>query len=115
MGFDYQPRCELKVNIDQKSSGHLLSISSNQKTFGPQPFFCYKTNTGQYVHDNLDFQKSFRKWTYTFDRQTIELSSVNKIGIGTNTSYGTTTVTNIDVKSGDINSKYWRVGQEGLC
>ena len=107
MSFDYQPRCELKVNIDQKSSGHLLSISSNQKTFGPQPFFCYKTNTGQYVHDNLDFQKSFRKWTYTFDRQTIELGSVDKIGIGTNTSYGTTTVINIDVKSGDITSKYW--------
>ena len=53
------------------------------------------------------FEQSFKKWTYIFDDQTVQLDSIDQIGIGTNTGYGITTVVNIDARSGDVTSKYW--------
>ena len=106
--FEKQEPCDLNVSIEKiGDETHLMRIKSSNPTFGPQPFFCYKTKTEGYYHDNLDFEKTYYEWTYTFDKLSAPLSVLDQIGLATNNSYGITTVLNIDIKSGDITSKYW--------
>jgi hypothetical protein len=100
-------RCELDIELTRNGSGHILNVTSNQNTFGPQPFFCFKTRSGKYIHDNLDFDENFRKWSYSFDNQTVQLDSLEKIGIGTNNAYGITTVVNIDTRTKNVTNTYW--------
>ena len=106
MNLDPMPRCELDVYLEKTKSGHRLRIQSNESTFGPQPFFCFKTRANHYIHDNLDFQKSFSEWTYTFDEQTMPIETLEMIGLGVNNGYGITTVVNIDPETGKVSSTY---------
>lgn len=79
-------------NISLRLKGNHLTIKSDAPVFGPQPFFAIKTVTGKYYHDNLDFQKPFESWSYTFDEHTIHLHALEKVGVATNDSYGNVTV-----------------------
>lgn len=56
--------------------------------FGPQPFLAFKTKQGDYFHDNFDIDTPEKIWSYTFDDQTIELSNIAKVGVGTAGKYG---------------------------
>ena len=89
--------CGLEIEFGEYGKdGSKLYIESNSPTFGPQPFFAFKTRGGQYFHDNLDFEEPFKKWTYVFDKMTYPIEAIEKIGIGTNDSFGNTTVKVID-------------------
>ena len=79
------------INFLMTLDGNQLSIKANAPTFGPQPFFAIKTSSGEYLHDNLDFQKPFRSWSYVFDENSIQLEAVEKIGIGTCDNVGNVT------------------------
>ena len=108
MKLEKKEKCELTLNIKKNSDGaNTLSIKSSSDTFGPQPFFSFKTHTNQYFHDNLDFQVPFREWTYTFDEETMPLNAIEKIGVATNNSYGITSVTNLTVSSNKIENYYY--------
>jgi len=63
-----------------------------------------KSKKGEYFHDNFDFQIPKRKWTYTFDEETLPIKLVEKIGIATNNSIGQTSVEVYDVLSGRTTS-----------
>lgn len=81
-------KCEFKTTWD----GNTLNIKTKNRTFGPQPYLAIKTVTGQYFHDNFDYQKPFYEWSYTFDEETLPLKAIEKIGIAANNRAGETTV-----------------------
>ena len=65
--------------------------------FGPQPFFAIQTKKDEFFHDNLDVLIPQNKWTYVFDDQTLPLSNVRNIGIGTAGKYGRYFTTKIKI------------------
>jgi len=56
--------------------------------FGPQPFLAIKTKESHYYHDNFDVIEAKRKWCYVFDDQTLPITNLSKVGIGTAGRYG---------------------------
>ena len=70
----------------------LIAKSIGGKLFGPQPFLSIKTKTNHYYHDNFDFQKPCKEWSYTFDDQTINLNKVKSIGVASAGMQGHKTV-----------------------
>ncbi len=110
MNIEERKKCEFTLNIKKNSEGaNTLSINSSEKTFGPQPFFAFKTLTKQYFHDNLDFQVPFKEWTYTFDEETMPIEAIDKIGIASNNSYGITSVINLDIKTKKTQSFFYNL------
>lgn len=87
------------LKFKQKLNGNVLYIKSNKKIFGPQPFLSIQTNNKRYFHDNFDIQKPFYEWTYTFDKNSLELSDIKSIGWAANDEYGTTYVSILDKKT----------------
>lgn len=84
------------LKFETKMNGNVLHIKVNHRTFGPQPFLAIKTKTGQYYHDNLDFQTPFLEWSYTFDSMTIPMSSIEVIGLASCDDYGNVAVHTIE-------------------
>ena len=60
----------------------------------------------RYFYDNLDFQESFREWTYTFGETNFPLDSLDKIGVACCDSSGNVSVSVLDVISGEISERY---------
>jgi hypothetical protein len=100
-------KCELSLDMQKiNEKTHVLEINSSQNIFGTQPFLAIKTKEDKYFHDNLDFQIPKRKWTYTFDEETLYLQDIDKIGLAVNSPSGRTTISNLDVKSGKVEINY---------
>lgn len=80
-------KLELKVTL----SGNLLEVNTlNGEIFGPQPYLAFKTKSGDYFHDNFDFQQHKRSFSYVFDEYTLELDKIEVIGVASNDKYGHT-------------------------
>lgn len=100
LGLEQRDPVKLNLTLEE----NLLHIKAGAPTFGPQPFLALKTRSGQFFHDNLDFQKNFREWTYTFDEHTFPLDALETIGLGTCDATGNATVVLMDAQSGDTKS-----------
>ena len=87
------------LKFKQEFNNNTLYIKSNKKIFGPQPFLSIKTKNKKYFHDNFDIQKPFYEWTYTFDKNSIELKNIKSVGWAANDDYGSTYVTILDTKN----------------
>lgn len=84
---------ELNVTIEGNNERLFLRIETLRgKVFGPQPFLAVKTKSGRFIHDNLDFDTSLTKWSYTFDYDSIHAEDVGAIGVASNDKYGNTFV-----------------------
>ena len=94
--------CKLRLKFE----GNILKIESDKRTFGPQPFFAIKTLSGEYFHDNLDFQEPFHSWTYTFDQATFELNALGNIGIATCDDIGNVSIVDYDVVAGSSSAYF---------
>jgi len=94
------------LNLTCEVTDEVLDITSSSPTFGPQPFLAIKTTSGEYRHDNLDFQEPLLGWSYTFDEQTIPLENVEAIGVATCDDYGNVTVVNIDPRTGSNSQRH---------
>jgi hypothetical protein len=90
--------CILDLNLED----NILHVQSNNLIFGPQPFFAVRNKSGEYYYDNMDFQESFRMWSYTFDESNFPLDSLDKIGVACCDSFGNVSVAVLDVLSGQI-------------
>lgn len=91
---------ELNCNIFTENGATRLFVESTDNTFGPQPFLAIKTKDGRYFMDNFDFQTPFRKWSYTFDEDSILIDDVDKIGIASNSISGNQVIHVLDAKNG---------------
>jgi len=107
LGLKKMRCCELDLDLKSvDSDAHILTVTSDLPPFGPQPYLAIKTVTQDYHHDNFDFQIPGKQWTYTFDRETLPLRTVEKIGVAVNNSYGITTVAVLDTLTGKVFTKY---------
>ena len=88
---------EGKMRIKAKIADKRLEVVSDYPIFGNQPFFAIKTKSGQFYNDNLIVHQPFLKWSYVFDRHSLLLPAIGKIGIGANDAWGNTEVKVIDV------------------
>lgn len=87
------------INFKVHIENNTLHINiTNGEPFGPQPYLAIKTISGKYIHDNLDFGIYKKEYFYTFDRQTINLSEIDKIGIASNDKYGNKRIIVLDLK-----------------
>lgn len=96
----------VRMGIGANESQHKLIVDSSEETFGPQPFLAIETNDGRFYHDNFDFQKPFRKWSYVFDYQSHELENVKRIGVGVNDKRGFSHVVVLNLENGIDNISY---------
>ena len=92
----------LRAELFSEGGMHGLSVSCDEKSFGPQPFLALKLSTGRYLMDNLDVQEPRRRWSYIFDEHSVPLSDIEKIGVATNSSCGSGALIVIDVKQSGI-------------
>lgn len=86
------------LNVWMEPEQRQLIIRSDERMFGTQPFFCFKLYGGRYVWSNLDFTGN-HEWSFTFDRDSVEFDSVEKIGIAANSISGTTDVIRMDART----------------
>lgn len=100
-GFEMES-CNLNVKL--KFGDKTLRIESNNNIFGVQPFFCLKLLGNKYIWSNLDFVGDYR-WSFTFDRDSVELYFVEKIGIAANSTSGVTDIIVIDVGTQDVEKR----------
>lgn len=102
-----QPPCELELDVcPVGDSAHVLTVRSETPTFGPQPWLALKTVTDDYHHDNFDILRPFHEWRYVFDRETLPLRAVDRIGVAANNAYGITTVAVHNVASRATSTRY---------
>lgn len=110
LNLNSEKKCKIDLKLKKfNSNASVLDIVSSEPIFGTQPFFAFKSITGQYFHDNLDFQKPKFRWTYTFDEETLPLKAVEKIGIAANNSSGITTVSTLDLSDNKFNTLYLNI------
>lgn len=94
--------CNLSVELQNERK--CMSITADKNIFGTQPFFCVKLFGGRYVWSNLDFIDD-NKWSFTFDRDSVELDQIEKIGIAANSTSGVTDIIVIEIRTGAIQRK----------
>ena len=79
--------------------GNTLVVRLEQgEIFGPQPFLAIKMGDCRVFHDNLDIQQPGRVWTYVFDDQTLPISAVSTVGVGTAGRFGGACVVRLSVR-----------------
>ncbi|MCI9033388.1 MAG: hypothetical protein HFJ08_04935 [Lachnospiraceae bacterium] len=100
-GFEINS-CNLRVELQVEY--RKLLIEADKNIFGVQPFFCLKLLGSRYIWSNLDFVGDYR-WSFTFDRDSVVLDSVEKIGIAANSLSGVTDVVIVDVKTKKIEKR----------
>ena len=87
-----------KLKIEAKILDNILQVNiTNGEIFGPQPYLAIKTIGGDYFHDNFDFHKSKKEFSYTFDEYTIPLSRIETLAIASNDKYGTSEIIKINI------------------
>lgn len=104
------PPCELDLRIREiDGSAHVLEVTSQTPTFGPQPWLALKTVGETYHFDNFDIDTPFHQWQYVFDEETFPLSAVHAIGVAANNAFGTTTVAVINPATGQVLKEHWNL------
>ena len=94
MGYGNKPGPKLGTNL----VGNRLFVEVLEgEIFGPQPFLSIKTKEGKYFHDNFDVIEPQKKWTYVFDEQTVQITNVSKVGVGSAGKHGKYSVVTIDI------------------
>lgn len=91
---------EITPEINKEKNNAFIHIKSNSDIFGTQPFFVFKTVTGDYRWDNLDYGEKAREWSYVFDDKTIGINAIEQIGVAVNSSGGMTEIVIYNVADG---------------
>ena len=99
-------RIKLTASL-RSGAGTTLSIKSNIKTFGIQPFFVVKTKGERYINENLDVQKPNLEWSYTFDAEQIHWNDVELIGIAANSNEGSGSLLVLNSEGKILTEKDW--------
>ncbi len=102
------PPCDLDLILERvNDSTHVLKVSSEVPTFGPQPWLALKTVSGAYHFDNFDIETPFHHWQYVFDAETFPLQAIETVGVAANNSFGTTTVAVMNPATKVVSKQHW--------
>jgi hypothetical protein len=96
MHLGYMNKIPPKLNVNLNENRLIIELEDGE-IFGPQPFLAIKNKNNAFFHDNLDVLVPKKKWAYIFDDQTLAISSVCTIGIGTAGLYGQYFTKNIKI------------------
>ena len=88
-------KCKKKLSFSIKFKNNIFYLKSNKKIFGPQPFLAIKTKSNNYYHENFFIEKPFKKWRYTFDRNSIEINKIKFFAFAANDESGFTRIVKI--------------------
>lgn len=99
LSLDYS-KMEIIPEINKEKNNAFIHIKANSDIFGTQPFFVFKTVTGDYRWDNLDYGENAREWSYVFDDKTIDINAIEQIGVAVNSSGGMTEIVIYNVTDG---------------
>lgn len=91
LNLTYNGFC-LEAAVTSEGGHERLIVKVDHDIFGPQPFLALKTKDGRYIWENFDVSVPGRKWSYTFDANTIALHDIDTIGAAANNGYGMTKV-----------------------
>lgn len=98
----------LDVNIDKSVTDRVkVIIETNINSFGAQPFFAIKMRGGIYRAEQLDVQIPKRKWSFTFDYDSVLAEDVMTIGIATNSREGTGALKVITMNGEKLFDRCW--------
>lgn len=90
-------KCDLQAKLEMYNDMAVLNVCVEKLSFGVQPFLAIKTTSGQYFWDNFDFGEYKTEWSYTFDDKTLNIYSVDTIGIAINSIFGITEIIILDI------------------
>lgn len=96
---------KMKLQMNETKNMAIVYIEAEQDIFGTQPFFCFKTVSGQYFWDNLDYGDE-KKWLYVFDDKTFNINAIEQVAIASNSSSGMAEIIINDLKSNKIKHYY---------
>lgn len=85
LGVAAAPPPELSIQL---LGNRLMVRLGKGDMFGPQPFLALKGREGRVFHDNFDVQEPGRLWSYTLDDQTLPVSALSVVGVGTAGRHG---------------------------
>lgn len=89
IGYTDEEITKNKIDFKAGFIDNILHVEIiNGEPFGPQPYLAIKTKTGDYFHDNFDFQEYKKSYTYVFDAYTIPKETIDEIVIAVNDKYG---------------------------
>jgi len=108
LGLAAGPPCSLDLHLQRVSdTRHVLEVSSQTPSFGPQPWLALRTAAGRYHFDNFDIDRPFHSWRYVLDEDTFPLSALSHLGVAANTASGVTTVSVLDARSQAVTTRQW--------
>ena len=90
------PPLDLRVSLVRDGDRGRLDVEANHDTFGPQPFLALQSLDRRYLNDNFDLHVPFRRWSYTFDGDTVPLRALDHLGVAAGDSSGSVHVVVID-------------------
>jgi len=85
---------DIKI-IHERGVDKIIASIKQGEVFGSQPYLAIKTNEGRYFHDNFNERNSLTSWEYILDSSTIKLSTIEKVVVATNDSYGRQSIASI--------------------
>ena len=89
IGYSEEDIQNNRVNFILELNGNILHVVfTNGEPFGPQPYLAIKTKSGDYFHDNFDFQEFKKTYSYVFDAYTIPFHNLDKVVVAVNDKYG---------------------------
>ena len=97
LGLRPDPDFKLAATLANDGGVLRLDISATTRTFGPQPFLAIKTRDRRYLSDNLEIHEPHKRWSYTFDDDTVPSEAVDCVGVAANDPNGTPNVVVINI------------------
>jgi hypothetical protein len=82
--------------VSSKNTDKLIVKCKRGKTFGSQPYLAIKTKEGKYYHDNLHEVVCDKEWEYYLDDMTINICSIDTIGVASNDKYGNQSIVTLN-------------------
>jgi hypothetical protein len=102
LGLERRDHIHFTLSLD----GERLNVVSDSPIFGPQPFLALRTRSGEFYHDNLDFQKPFQAWSYILDDQTFRAEALDAIGVGACDPIGNVTTAVMELTTQHVTTTY---------
>ncbi len=99
-------KLQIFPSINKLRNTAVIRITAQKEIFGTQPFFVFKTVSGQYLWDNLDYGEDTRSWSYVFDDKTININAIEQIAVAVNSSSGMTEILIYHVIKDEIEHYY---------